>query len=278
LNIQEYIESGIIECYVLGAVSEAEKAEVEQLAAKYPEVKAEIEANKFALAEYILQFQCQPPQELKGKVIEKLQNLAENDEDELKQIKFIAENKPIPLKNRSFNWYPYLTAAAFALLMISVSLDYFFYIDWQQAEKRLSNLSLENEKLNKKLFELQAQNQTLAQEVRIISNKSNQTVELKGLPEYPNAWVTVYWNTQSKEVFLHVHNLPPPPKGKQYQLWSIIDNKPQDAGMVQVNHFQDNLLKMKRVQKAIVFAITLEKEGGVPIPEGQMYVKGEVSI
>lgn len=280
MNIQEYIESGIIECYVLGAVSEEEKAEVEQMAALHPEIKAEIEANKFALAEYILQFQCQPPQDLKNKVIEKLQSLAENDEDELEQIQAIAENKTVQLKpkNNRFNWSPYLTAAAFVLLLISVSLDYFFYTDWQQAEQRLTKLAKENERLNKKVFELQGQNQNLAQQVKVFSNKTYQTIEMKGLPNFPNAWVTVYWDTQSKEVFLHVHNLPPPPPGMQYQLWSIVNNKPEDAGMLLQKGFQDNLLKMKRVQQANVFAITLEKEGGVAIPEGKMYVKGDVNI
>ena len=41
-DVKAYIESGILELYVLGDVSAEEKLQVEDMAAKYPAVKAEI--------------------------------------------------------------------------------------------------------------------------------------------------------------------------------------------------------------------------------------------
>ena len=43
MNIREYIESGVIELYVMNTLSEAEAAEVEALTLQYPEIQSEIE-------------------------------------------------------------------------------------------------------------------------------------------------------------------------------------------------------------------------------------------
>ena len=64
------------------------------------------------------------------------------------------------------------------------------------------------------------------------------------------------------------------PSGKQYQLWAIVDGKPVDAGLI-----TDciGLCKMKRIDRAQAFAITLEKAGGSPTPTlTEMYVFGKI--
>jgi anti-sigma-K factor RskA len=64
------------------------------------------------------------------------------------------------------------------------------------------------------------------------------------------------------------------PPGKQYQLWAIVDGKPVDAGMV---GDCEGLCKMKVINRAEAFAITLEKEGGSSAPTlTAMYVMGKV--
>jgi anti-sigma-K factor RskA len=275
LDIKNYIESGIIECYVLGAVSAEEKAELEQLAEQYPEIKQEIEANKFALAEYVLQYRCEPPAELRDKVIQKLDELYEDEENFAQAIR-PSEPRVIVMPARQQTWvYPSLVAAALILLLISIGFDYLFYRDWQEAESRLQNLASENEKLNKQFREMQSNYQTALAEVNILANLATKTIQLKGLPNYTNALVTLYWNTQSKDVYLIVRNLPTPPPGMQYQLWSIEGSKVEDAGLLAYENKQWQIMKMKTVQKAQVFAITLEKTGGESSPKGAMFVKGE---
>jgi anti-sigma-K factor RskA len=267
LDIKTYIESGIIECYVLGAVSAEEKAELEQLAEQYPEIKQEIEANKFALAEYVLQY--------RDKVLQKLDELYEGEENITQNIR-PSEPKVIAMPARQQTWlYPSLMAAAIILLIISVGFDYLFYRDWQEAEIRLHNLASENEKLNEQLRKMQNNYQAALAEVNILANSATKTIQLKGLPDYANASVTLYWNTQSKDVHLVVRNLPTPPAGMQYQLWSIENGKVEDAGLLAYENNQWQIMKMKTVQKAQVFAITLEKAGGENSPKGAMFVKGD---
>ena len=76
---------------------------------------------------------------------------------------------------------------------------------------------------------------------------------------------------------IDVQSLPAAPQGKQYQLWSIVDGKPLDIGMID-NAFTGKVLKMKNTKAgSAAFAITLEKEGGNPTPTmEEMYVMGKV--
>ena len=41
----------------------------------------------------------------------------------------------------------------------------------------------------------------------------------------------VFWNTRTHQVAVQVQSLPPLPADKQYQLWSMVDGKPVDAGV-----------------------------------------------
>jgi mannose-6-phosphate isomerase-like protein (cupin superfamily) len=52
LNLQTYIESGILELYVLNLLHEQERAEVQDMVLKYPELNDEIEAIEVALESY----------------------------------------------------------------------------------------------------------------------------------------------------------------------------------------------------------------------------------
>ena len=54
MNIKKYIESGILENYVLGLISDMEIQEVEQNLLQYPELKNEVYQIEDALAIYAL--------------------------------------------------------------------------------------------------------------------------------------------------------------------------------------------------------------------------------
>jgi anti-sigma-K factor RskA len=72
-----------------------------------------------------------------------------------------------------------------------------------------------------------------------------------------------------------INNLPQPASDKQYQLWALINNKPEDLGVFEVKQ-QKLLVKMRNVRNAQVFAVTLEPRGGSPTPTGAMYVMGKL--
>jgi anti-sigma-K factor RskA len=93
----------------------------------------------------------------------------------------------------------------------------------------------------------------------------------------PKSLATVYWNTESKEVYLLLNRLPAPVSNKQYQLWAIVNGHPVDAGIIEMESGVF-FVKLKTIPKAEAFAITLEKKGGSSTPTMEaMYVMGKVT-
>jgi hypothetical protein len=114
--------------------------------------------------------------------------------------------------------------------------------------------------------------------LNLIRNPIMEIVKMPGVPTSPapSSLATVYWNTESKEVYLLVNQLPAPLTDKQYQLWAIVDGRPVDAGVINTDSGV-SFVKLKTIQKAEAFAITLEKRGGSTTPTLEaMYVMGKV--
>jgi anti-sigma-K factor RskA len=88
------------------------------------------------------------------------------------------------------------------------------------------------------------------------------------------------WDPVKKEGTLIVQNLAPVPAGKDYQLWVIEKGKaPVNAGVFSVDMNGSAQIRFKPkadVAIAATFAITLEKQGGVPAPEGTMILVGNL--
>ena len=72
MNIQEYIESGIIELYVMNTLPESEMAEVEAMARQYPDIQAEIEEVQAVMQVYSQAHAISPSPELKDKILNKI--------------------------------------------------------------------------------------------------------------------------------------------------------------------------------------------------------------
>lgn len=60
MNIKEYIESGVLEIYVLGLASKEETEEVEKMSIAHPEIKKEIAEISLALEKYAQQNNVAP--------------------------------------------------------------------------------------------------------------------------------------------------------------------------------------------------------------------------
>ena len=92
----------------------------------------------------------------------------------------------------------------------------------------------------------------------------------------PAAYANVFWDKNTKAVFLSADNLPKPPKGHQYQLWAIEEGKaPVDAGVIEYSPW---IQQLKTIEGAVkTFAVTLEKEGGNAVAStDQTYVIGNL--
>ena len=266
MNIQEYISSGILESYVLGALSKVEAAEVESMASKNPEVKEEIRRIEEGLFKYAEAHAVSPKPELKNKILKKIR-VGENT-GEAKVISLTKKNQIAE----------YLAAASISIAILSAGAAYYFYDKWQKAQDTILAMEMQNsvltERGNTVNYNMQKELEATNKQLSMLMDTITAKIILKGMPVSPSSQAAVYWNKNSRDVMIAVANLPAPPSDKQYQLWALKDGKPVDAGVFEI---KSDMQQMKNIDGAQAFAVTLEKKGGSSVPTLEaLYLMGEI--
>lgn len=231
---------------------------VNELCAKYPELLLEIEAIENALIDYA---SLNSPK-IKSSVKDNLMSQLNQKTTPVKKT----ESKVVAISNNSPKWYGFAVAASVALLVISSIINFVFY---SKIEKQNTVLIVMQQEQNNYIDQLNTQKSTIDKinnEIALVTDANTKLVRLKGTTPESNARAIIYWNTNNKETYLASLELPAPPQGKQYQLWAMVDGKPIDAGVFDSTSTADRLQKMKSINNAQAFAVTLEKEGGSPTP------------
>jgi anti-sigma-K factor RskA len=274
VEINEIISSGLLELYAMGLSSVEETKQVEQWAAQYPEIKAEIAAIQSGLEGYAQAHAVQPPPEVKAKLFGKINE----DNDAVPVIEMNQANRPGRIATISPLW-KYLAAASVLLFVVSGILTYNYYNKYNAAASELA--STRNELQQEK--EMAAM---LNKERDMMSSPNALPVSLNKVSDMDGA-ARIYWMKDTKEVYIDPSHMPAPPSGMQYQFWAIVDKKPVSGGMIpleqgnvkaNINGMTVHLVKMKSFGKAEAFAVSLEKAGPERPTPDKVVVLGSVSL
>jgi anti-sigma-K factor RskA len=268
---QEYILSGIVESYVLGLASEEDSIEFERMCDAHSEVRAARNAFELQLEQSLLQQKLEPPRELKSRIFSEIG--MEKDE----QSPRIYPVKPTLIPRKGF--LRYVAAASLILLAGSVLLNLYLLNEYKRSIAQYKELVATQTQVAGANQILQTKLENYENALSLMKNPLMAIVKMPGVATSPapTSLATVYWNTESKEVYLLVNRLPAPVSDKQYQLWAIVDGHPVDAGIIDMNSGV-SFVKLKTIPKADAFAITLEKKGGSITPTMEaMYVMGKVT-
>jgi anti-sigma-K factor RskA len=233
----------------MGMATDAERKEFEAICASYPEVAEARNSFELALEEQLLSDVVQAPVHLKQAIEEKIATqattIAPSDMEE--------EEAPV----RRMGAWKWLAAAAIILLIGTA----FWAIS---VNNKYQQLQAVNKDLQNQLQQSTAELDTMNQDAELLKNPDIKMAAMQGTSN-PKMYATIYWDTTSKDVYLMLNNLPKPASDKQYQLWALLNGQPIDLGMIEAK--QERLLyRMKNVQNAQAFAITLEPKGGSPAP------------
>ncbi|SFP82606.1 anti-sigma factor [Hymenobacter arizonensis] len=289
-NIQEYIESGILEQYALGELSAAEQAAVEAQAARHPAVREELEQVQAALGFYAEAHAITPPAGMRervlGNVMAQISAPASTsglraDVDALAQASTTpqagtpAAAQPTPVAGeavvRPMSSAPVAepagrsiwTMAASVALLLSLGANALFYSRWKDASNDLVALQNDQARFAQTTTVMDKQLGELRQENQVLRNDEFRAVALAGTKTAPSARARVLFNPTTHKVYLDVKSLPALPAGKQYQLWALDNGKPVDAGvLVATTVSGEGLQAMKDINSAQAFAMTVEPTGG----------------
>ncbi|GAC1416867.1 MAG: hypothetical protein NVS1B13_02750 [Flavisolibacter sp.] len=254
LNIKEYISSGIIESYVLGMATEAEAREFEIICLSHPEVAEARNNFEIALENKLLEEAIEVPTHLKKQIEEHISYSGA-------VIKDMGQQNGSP--NRTIARWKWMAAASFILMAGALMWAFNTYSNLDRLAA--SNLDLQN-KLKRTNESL-----TLIRQDEAMLHKPGIKMAALHSTTSSAAYATIYWDTTSKDVYLMVNNLPQPAADQQYQLWALLEGKPIDLGVF-APHQEKLLVRMKNVQNAEAFAITLEPQGGSITPTSQPLV------
>ena len=270
MNIRDYILSGIVESYVLGLSSPEESAEFERMCAAHHEVLAARNAFEIQLEKGLQEQKLEPPREMKSRIF-----------SEIGREKSPVTHTPLakPSLVPRIGFARYVAAASLILLAGSVLLNFYLLSQYKKTIAKNEELIAAQTQVANNNKVLQTKILRYENAISLMQNPLMTVVKMPGVPKSPapTSMATVYWDTQSRDVYLLINKLPNPVPDKQYQLWAIVDGKPVDAGVFDMTE-GISLVKLKTIPKAEAFAITLEKKGGSSTPDmDAMYVMGKVT-
>lgn len=265
MDIKAYIESGILELYVAGALSEKENKEVYALMQQHPEILQEVLDIEAA----VVKLTASTSQRDNIHILQHIkQTLGFGNDD----------SKVVSISKPKYNWLTYSGWAASIVLA--------FGLFWAVNQNKQLKSEIEIAETQQSLLEtlIADSNNSLEEANTLISVMRDDNITkipLEGQGNFASAFAKVYWDKNTERIFLDAQGLPEPPLGKVYQVWSLKLSPltPTSLGIID-NFTTDNnkIFEIKNSNESEAFGITLEPAGGSETPTmEQLYTLGVVS-
>lgn len=246
--------------YVFGSLDADEREQFEQMLQDATDEQQKIyEDMKSAKDELALATEpISPADDVERRIFENIEGTDNKNED--------------PSKTNIIPMWAYQAAAA-VLLIGFLGLSYY-----------VSNLSGTIEQQEAQITQLKSELDKQDELLSVLAAKEVRLVTMGGLEPSPEGYGKIVWDPEKRQAILQLANLPAPPKGKDYQLWLIKGNQnPISAGVFNFKQPSNDLFfKVEQLNESPspqenTFAVTLEPEGGVPQPTGDMFLLGKQS-
>jgi anti-sigma-K factor RskA len=273
MDIKAYIESGILEAYVLGSLTPSEEREVQANIARYPEIAAEVKTIEEGMLSFAQAGAMEPPPVLQDKIWDAIQ-ASPNAGNVVTKTE---HSRVIPLETDYRRKAQWRYAAMLALLFSSIILNITLYNQGKQEREVKNAIVRATGKLVWEQKQLKDQLADYQKAKTMMADTGMQTIVMHTMQQGHPMAATLYWSKKKGEAYVAMNALPQPPKGMQYQLWVIQGGKPVSMGTLP--NSMANTPAMQKVPMLVTsgeaFAISLEKEGGNPTPT-TVYVLGKV--
>ena len=244
-KIKIFLDTDLLEKYLLGTTSLEESSRVERYIAMYPEVRkiySELQEN---LETFAKMHAVKTPEGLRAKILHKIR----------------AQNAG----RRRFRRY---AIAASITAMIFAGSSYFF---WNQSQ----NLQMENIIVNNKIKDLENDMRGQLEDVRnqfiVLNNPSTKKYYVNGNKKARELKAVAYINPVKKLAYINVRNLPNLPEDHCYQMWAEVNGEMVNLGVIKNVDEKDQLRALPYAENAVSY-ITIEPKGGNSTPTVQNIV------
>ncbi|NRR91902.1 anti-sigma factor [Winogradskyella undariae] len=262
MDIKAYIESGILELYVAGKLSEDENLEINKLLQQHPKLLQEV----LEIESAVIKLTAAASPNAKGF-------------EDIKNRITANETKVVELQPRKTNWISYTGWAASILLATGL----FWSLNQKtELEQEIQTVDIENRYLEIQIEAAKTDLATTKNLLDVIRDKDIISVPLGGQGNFASSFAKVYWNKSNNTIYLDAEGLPEAPEGKVWQVWSLTLNPltPTSLGTIDDFNTDDNkIFTIINANESQAFGITLEPEGGSESPTmEQLHTLGVVDV
>ncbi|MEZ4801980.1 MAG: anti-sigma factor [Gelidibacter sp.] len=239
-KLQIFINSGLIDKYILGDTSIAESVEVEHYISEYPEIQTEYNRLQNNLEIIAKSNAVEPPKHILGSILETI------EENPIKRVDVPKHNTP---------WYS--IAASFAAIAFAITA----FLLYQK------NLALveENQVVVDEIFDLRSdiqENNNKLDNVMLqfmkLNNPETEKYVLRGNERAKDLKTVAYINQIDKTSMIDVVSLPKLPAEQQYEIWAELQDKMVSLGILDAN--DRNLKSLPYMENALGLSITIENK------------------
>lgn len=266
MDIKEYISSGILELYVYGALTEAESREVSKALKEHPEIRKEVEEIEVALQK--LSSAVAPSYNAEALLASIKQKLSDKSGDDVINIH----------REKRTPWVSYIGWAASIALMVGL---FFLLGDNNELREQLNSERARAAKMEQQIADARDDAEKTEELLAVLRDKNVTKIPLQAQQVDPGAYAAVYWNKEENTAYIDAKDLPEPPRGKVYQVWSLKLEPltPTSIGLLDEFSMDENkIFALQNANESEAFGITLEPEGGSESPTmDQLYVLGAVA-
>lgn len=247
-EIREFLNTGLLEQYVLGLLDPSESAEVESFIQRYPEVKKVYQDIQQGI-DHLMTASAKPvPTGVKDSIMNQVNDIPSSN---------ISTITP---KYSSFNWLP--IAAGLALLF--GVLSFFQWNNNQGKDQEIAILQKDFTAYKEECESRQLNYAQLQQQLEFINHSKTDKILLKGNNKANDFQVIAYWNDFAKKSMLRINEMPQLPDNQCYQMWADVNGKMLNLGII--NSSDDLFVDCKYLADAESLNVTIEPKGGSEHP------------
>ncbi len=239
-------ETGILEQYLLGELSDDQRIEVENLLKEDHELREYFGTIEDDFEKMAFENAVTPPTFIKENIIQSISGPSNEAKDDV-----------IPIK-KSTKLPTYLAVAAGLSILFMVS-SLWFYLQWQNSQQQLKLVQDQTDDLKDHIELLENNFDETNKWYTAINNSNTIQLVLKGNEISPNSSAITYVNHEEKTVILNSQGLAKLNDDETYQMWADVKGEMIDMGVIPSDQ---NMMVMKYIDDAESINITIEPKGG----------------
>ncbi|WP_419212326.1 anti-sigma factor domain-containing protein [Maribacter sp. X9] len=238
-KIKIFLDSDLLEKYLLGTTTELETLQCERYIAMYPEVQETYDELQENLEVFAKLHSIKAPQGLKDKIHARIKSE----------------------RSGRKRFFSYAIAASITAIMFA-GISYFF---WNQNQ----SLQEENSVVSNKIKLLEENMKEQLEDVRnqfiVLNNPQTKKYNVKGNQKAKDLKAVAYINPVKKLSYINVSKLPHIPESQCFQMWAEVNGKMINLGIIEEAGDQQKLMALPYADNAVGY-ITIEPVGGNELP------------